>query len=160
MPDHLNYPDAGPAGNAGPQRLRVLLIDDYPAVLEALAEVLEVDNTLTVVGTASRVSEAIRLAQTSQPDVAVLDVNMPEGGGWAAARNLRSVCPDIRLVAYTAFDEALVRRTLAAAGVSAVVPKGPDSDLLLMAIHGENVMPSPRETVPMSLAQLAGSHWF
>jgi len=62
-----------------------------------------------------------------QPDVAVIDVHMPDGGGWAAARGLREVCPDIRLVAFSAYDDALVTRTIAAAGIHAFVSKGPRS---------------------------------
>jgi DNA-binding NarL/FixJ family response regulator len=74
---------------------------------------------------------------------------MPDGGGWAAARGLREVCPDIRLVAYSSFDEALVIRTIRAAGISAFVTKGSDIDVLLAAIHGEDFRPAPVEARPL-----------
>jgi CheY-like chemotaxis protein len=132
-----------------PENLNVLLVDDHAVMLESVRAVLETDGTLTVVGTASRVADAIDLARVVQPEVAVIDVNMPDGGGWAAARGLREVCPDIRLVAYSSFDEALVIRTIAAAGISAFVTKGSDIDLLLAAIHGENVRPESPEPKPL-----------
>ncbi|HXZ99468.1 MAG TPA: response regulator transcription factor [Candidatus Binatia bacterium] len=131
-----------------PERLAVLLVDDHPAVLEAVMEIIETDDTLTVVATATSVSEAIRKARTWRPDVAVVDVNMPDGGGWAAARGLLDVCPRVRLVAYSAFDAALVTRTLAAPGISAFVPKGSDINLLLDAIRGGDVMPVASRPMP------------
>lgn len=131
------------------ESLTVLLLDDHPAMLESVRAVVEIDDTLTVVGTASRVPDAINLARMTQPQVAVIDVNMPDGGGWAAARGLRAVCPDIRLVAYSSFDEALVIRTIAAAGISAFVTKGSDIDVLLAAIHGEDFSPLPAEPKPL-----------
>jgi DNA-binding NarL/FixJ family response regulator len=127
----------------------VLLLDDNPALLESLKEAVEGDGTLTVVGMVCRIRDAIRLAAATRPQVAVIDVNMPDGGGWAAARGLREICPDIRLVAYSAFGQALVMRTMAVAGISAFVTKGADLDVLLAAIHGENLRPSPPEPTPL-----------
>lgn len=132
-----------PAGApADPQPRRVLVLDDNEMVLAVLQEVIATDPGLVVVGAARRVGEAVRLAADLQPDVAVVDVNMPEGGGWAAARGLREVCPCIRLVAYSAFDDALVTHTMVSAGMSAFVIKGSNVELLLAAIHGQDVMPS------------------
>ena len=71
------------------------------------------------------------------------------GGGWAAARGLREVCPDMRLVAFSAFDDALVTRTIAAAGISAFVTKGSEIGVLLAAIRGEDVMPAPPQRMPL-----------
>jgi DNA-binding NarL/FixJ family response regulator len=127
----------------------VLLLDDHPAVLASVKEAVEADGTLTLVGTAGRIADAIGVAVATQPRVAVIDVNMPDGGGWAAARGLREVCPDIRLVAFSAFDEPLVTRTRAAAGVSAFVSKDCDIEVLLAAIRGENVQSSPSEPAPL-----------
>ena len=132
-----------------PQRITVLLVDDHPTVVDALMEIIETDDTLTVVATACRVSEAIRKAQLWQPQVAVLDVNMPEGGGWAVARGLLEVCPEIRLVAYSAFDRALVTRTMSAAGISSYVTKGSDLQELFAAVHGEDVIPEPACETPL-----------
>lgn len=132
-----------------PEHATVLLVDDHPWVLDSLLEIIETDSTLTVVATASRISEAVRKARLWQPEVAVLDVNMPDGGGWAAARALREVCPGIRLVAYSSYDEALITRTITAAGISSYVSKGSDVNLLIAAIHGEDVMPEPAEAMPL-----------
>jgi DNA-binding NarL/FixJ family response regulator len=122
----------------------VLIVDDHPEVLDSVREIIETDATLAVVGSAGGVQEAIRIGRDTQPQVAVLDVNMPQGGGWEAAKGLLEVCPSIRMVAYSSFDNPLIKRTIAAAGVSAFVSKGSDIGLLLAAIHGEDVSaPAP-----------------
>jgi len=118
-------------------------------MLEALRALIESDEGLVVIATASRIPDAVRLARGMQPDVAVIDVHMPDGGGWAAARGLREVCPDMRLVAFSAFDDALVTRTIAAAGISAFVTKGSEIGVLLAAIRGEDVMPAPPQRMPL-----------
>lgn len=134
-------------GDSG--RLTVLVLDDHPATLEALADMIATDETLTVIGSAIRIEDAVRLAADLQPDVAVLDVNMPEGGGWAAARRLQEAAPGIRLVAHSAFDDALITRTIVAAGISAYVIKGSEIGILLAAIHGEHLLPEPSESTPL-----------
>jgi DNA-binding NarL/FixJ family response regulator len=143
-----------PAADLG--RLSVLLVDDYPALLSALDESLRVDETLTVIGLANSVSGAIDIASRLKPDVAVIDVNMPGGGGWALVQGLRDAVPEVRLVAYSAFEDALVTRTLGAAGISAYVAKGSDIQVLLAAIHGRQVMPVREEARPL-LGRLGGS---
>ena len=67
-------------------RIRVLVADDEPAVRAALAELIETEDTLELVGTAKDAQEAIELAIRERPDVALLDVKMPAGGGPRAAR--------------------------------------------------------------------------
>ena len=149
MTDHLELAGAASHSTQPAQRRTVILVDDHAVMLESVRAVVQSDDLLTVVGTASRVSDAIKLARLTQPDVAVIDVNMPEGGGWAAARGLREAVPDIRLVAYSSFEEAMIVRTIAAAGISAFISKGADIDQLLAAIHGVDTMPTPQQPTPL-----------
>ena len=67
------------------QRLRVLVADDQPHVRAALAEVVSSDDNLELTGVAADAEEAIHLCGQLRPDVAVVDVKMPAGGGPAAA---------------------------------------------------------------------------
>jgi DNA-binding NarL/FixJ family response regulator len=147
--EHPDFANAVPGSPEAPGNLTVLLLDDHSVMLESVRAIVETDDTLTVVATANRVPDAVLLASQTHPQVAVIDVNMPDGGGWAAARSLREVCPGIRLVAYSSFDEALVIRTIRAAGISAFVTKGADIDVLLAAIHGEDFRPVPAEARPL-----------
>jgi len=154
----MDYYESGESGvfeRESPQRITVMLVDDHPAVLDSLMEVVETDTTLTVVATARTVSEAIRKGRMWRPEVVVLDVNMPEGGGWAAARGLLEISPDMRLIAYSSYDEALVTRTITAAGISSYVTKGSDIQNLLAAIHGEDVIPIRNSAAPLLRALAA-----
>ena len=91
MTNHAEPADAASRSQDVPEAVTVLLLDDHPALLASLKEAVEADDTLTVVGAVGRIPDAIGLAVATQPRVAVIDVNMPDGGGWAAARGLRAV---------------------------------------------------------------------
>ena len=157
MSDRTEIARAGQHSRRYPGTLTVVLLDDHAVMLEALRALIQSDDSLVVIGTASRVPDAIRLARGMQPDVAVIDVHMPDGGGWAAARGLREVCPDIRLVAFSAYDDALVTRTIAAAGIDAFVSKGSEIGVLLAAIRGEDLMPTPTQQMPLFRRTIASA---
>jgi DNA-binding NarL/FixJ family response regulator len=149
MTDQPERADYGLRSRMAPASVTVLLLDDHSVMLEAVRALVESDDTLVVVGTANRIPDAIRLARATQPQVAVIDVHMPDGGGWAAAKGLREACPHIRLVAFSSFADPLVRRTIEAAGISAYVTKGSDIEVLLAAIRGENVTTAPSPQMPL-----------
>ena len=95
-------------------------------------------------GVAGRIAEAVSLAKLWEPEVAVLDVTMPDGSGWSAARRLREVVPDIRLIAYASFGEALITRMMMAAGVFAYIIKGSAAGLLLAVVDRDVSPPLSR----------------
>ena len=88
-----------------PQRIRVLVADDEPALRGALAELLAQEERIFFVGAAADADEAIALAQREQPDVALLDVKMPAGGGPRAAREIQRLSPGTRVIALSAFED-------------------------------------------------------
>ena len=100
--------------------LRVIVVDDSAEVLSALGRIIDKQPDMKLLGVASGVDDGVLLARQLQPDVVVLDVNMPEGGGIRAAKELVVVAPGARLIAFSAFDKMLIRRSMTAAGVSAV----------------------------------------
>src|SRR5204863_7619938 len=99
--------DERPGG--APEKIRVYLLDDHEVVRRGLRELLEAEDDLEVVGEASTADEALRRVPSTRPDVAVLDVRLPDGDGVAVCRELRSMDPDIRCLMRTSFadDEAL-----------------------------------------------------
>ena len=122
----------------------VLIVNENPGVREAVTEIMERDLTINVVGVAGRIAEGVSLAKLWEPEVAVLDMTMPDGSGWSAARRLREVVPDIRLIAYASFGDALITRMMMAAGVFAYIIKGSEAGLLLAAVHGDESPPLSR----------------
>jgi CheY-like chemotaxis protein len=114
---------------------RVLVVDDDDAVRTVLSHVL-MDEGFDVVGVAADGVEAIALARALHPDTIVLDVRMPGIGGIEAARRIRPVDPDVRLVMLSAYDDATLQREAAAAGASRFLIKGCALSDLVDAIAG------------------------
>jgi DNA-binding NarL/FixJ family response regulator len=115
--------------------LRLIIVDDSGEVLSALGRIIDKQPDMELLGVASSVDDGVLLARQVQPDVVVLDVNMPDGGGLRAAKELVVVVPGARLIAFSAFDKMLIRRAMTVAGVSAYVSKSGDIRELLAAIR-------------------------
>ena len=79
--------------------IRILIADDEPALRGALADLLAHEDSLVLVGEAGDADQAIELAVSSRPDVAIVDVSMPAGGGPRAAREIIRVSPETRVIA-------------------------------------------------------------
>jgi DNA-binding NarL/FixJ family response regulator len=135
---------------ADQEKLRVLIADDNPGIREVISTILSDEPDIVVVAQASDVPEAVAAGEETHPNVAILDVNMPGGGGWEAARLLSQKNPDIRLVAYSSFDRGLVNQTMKAAGIHAYVTKGSDPQMLLDAIRGSNLSIKPQRGPTLS----------
>jgi len=98
-------------------QIRVFLLDDHELVRRGLADLLGVEADLEVVGEASSVAEAMVRIPATQPDVAVLDVRLPDGSGVEVCRDIRSQLPTVKCLMLTSFsdDEALFDAIMAGA---------------------------------------------
>src|SRR5665213_3230893 len=97
-------------------QLRVIIVDDSGEVLSALGRIIDKQPDMELLGVASSVDDGVMIVRDMQPDVVVLDVNMPDGGGLRAAREMVVVAPGARLVAFSAFDKTLFRKAKAVDG--------------------------------------------
>jgi two-component system, NarL family, response regulator DevR len=99
--------------------IRVFLLDDHEVVRRGVRELLEADSQgeIEVVGEAGTADEALRRLPAVRPDVAVLDVRLPDSNGVEVCREIRSNHPDIRCLMLTSFadDEALFDAIMAGA---------------------------------------------
>jgi DNA-binding NarL/FixJ family response regulator len=97
--------------------VRVFLLDDHEVVRRGVREMLEADGDIEVVGEAGTAAEALARVPAARPDVAVLDVRLPDGDGISVCRELRSQLPDLRCLMLTSFadDEALMGAVMAGA---------------------------------------------
>jgi DNA-binding NarL/FixJ family response regulator len=108
---------------------RVFLLDDHEIVRRGLRELIDGEDDLEVVGEAGTADEAHRRIPVANPDVAVLDVRLPDGNGIEICREIRSKSPQIACVMLTSFadDEAVYAAILAgAAGYLLKQIKGSD----------------------------------
>jgi len=96
---------------------RVFLLDDHEIVRRGLRELLEAEDDLEVVGEASTAEEALARIPAVRPDVAVLDVRLPDGNGVEVCRDIRSEHPEVQCLMLTSYadDEALFDAIMAGA---------------------------------------------
>lgn len=84
---------------------RIFLVDDHEVVRRGISDLLEAHSDLTVVGEASTCGEAVRRIAATLPDVAVLDVHLPDGSGIDLCRRIRQEHPSVQCLILTAFDD-------------------------------------------------------
>jgi DNA-binding NarL/FixJ family response regulator len=110
-----------------PRRPRVLIAEDHPGVAKAVYRVLALD--CEVVGMVSDGSALLEAAQRLQPDVFVVDLNLPNVNGLEACRRITQVNPDAKVIVFSANNDPDVIQRSFEVGASAFVCKG-DAGLL------------------------------
>lgn len=103
--------------------LQILIADDHTVIREGLKVLLDAHPDLRVIGEAARGEEACRLAVELQPDVIIMDVSMPGLGGAGATKRLKELCPAVKVLALSAFEDEVYVRQLLSAGASGYVLK-------------------------------------
>ncbi len=118
-----------------PRQIRILLADDHMMVRSGLATVLGVYDDMELVGEAGDGEEAIRLCESLQPDVVLMDLLMPNVDGVAATRTIKERWPEIQVVALTSFKEKEYVEGALKAGASGYLLKNVSAEELVAAIR-------------------------
>ena len=97
--------------------IRVFLLDDHEVVRRGVADLLQAEGDIEVVGESGSAAEAIRRIPALRPDVAILDARLPDGSGIDVCREIRSIDPNIKGLILTSYedDEALFAAIMAGA---------------------------------------------
>jgi DNA-binding NarL/FixJ family response regulator len=112
-------------------RSRVLVVDDHPIVVLGVRRLLSVAHDFEVVGQASTGRQAIETAISTDPDLILLDLRLPDDQPAGVCRRLRGIVPRAQLVVFTAFiDEALLRDCLASGVVGVLLKDAHELDLV------------------------------
>ncbi len=98
------------------KRARVLIVDDHPAVREALAVRIGRQSDLEVCGEAADLSEALRLVAETEPDVAVVDISLKTGSGIDLIKRIRDRNETVRMLVWSAHGESLYAERALRAG--------------------------------------------
>src|ERR1700749_4924570 len=103
--------------SGGKQPITVFLLDDHEIVRRGVRDMLEAEGGITVVGEAGTGSAALARIPALRPDVAVLDVRLPDGDGVTVCREIRSLMPEVACLMLTSFadDDALMDAVMAGA---------------------------------------------
>jgi DNA-binding NarL/FixJ family response regulator len=115
--------------------IRLLIVDDQPTVRKGLRMRLTAEPDLQVVGEASDGKVALSLAQMLNPDVVLMDVEMPHADGIATTKALHTAYPHMAVIMLTIHDDAHTRERAQQAGAVAFVPKSFPTDRLLATIR-------------------------
>src|SRR5262249_32990706 len=123
--------------------VRVLIVDDHPMVREGLRSMLEPAG-VQIVGEAGTGEDALRAASAGEPEVVLLDLELPDLDGRAVRRQLKAQAPDMAVLVITMHDDPSLVRRAVEAGASGYVLKGVGRRELLAALeavrHGESVV--------------------
>ncbi len=126
-------------------KIRVLIVDDHLVIREGLTVMLESTGEFIVVGQATTGQEAIILARELRPDIAIIDIQMPNMDGIDATQQIRRQAPTTQVVILSTFDQDEYIYQSIQAGARGFLPKGSSLEDLLSAIRaaarGESWLP-------------------
>jgi two-component system invasion response regulator UvrY len=115
--------------------VRVLLVDDHDLVRTGIRRLLEDNEGIEVVGEARSGEEALSAAQSTAPEVVLMDVNMPGMGGLEATRKLLRINPDLKVIVVSVHTDGLVPKRLLEAGAVGYLTKGCSAEEVVLAVR-------------------------
>jgi two-component system, NarL family, nitrate/nitrite response regulator NarL len=116
-------------------KIRVLLVDDHPLVLDGIRSRIELDETIEVVGEGCNGEEALKLAAERKPDVVLMDISMPVMNGIEAAGRFATDLPDVKVLMLTMHDNREYITKVLNAGAKGYILKDVSSHEMIAAIQ-------------------------
>ena len=140
---------ADPAASPAAAPLSVILVDDEHMIRSALATMLSLEEDLAVLGEAGSVEEGARLAGSAQPDVAVVDLQLPDGDGLDLCARIAEASPSTRCLVLTSHARPGYLKRALAQGVLGFLPKTSSAEQLARAVRA---VASGRRAIDAELA--------
>ncbi len=116
-------------------RIKVLIVDDHPVVREALTKTINAQLDMVVCGEAATADEVYRLIPETEPTVVLMDIMLTDTHGLDLMQNLHSIYPDLRVVIFSMYDEAVYAERAIRAGAHGYVMKSEPMRTVLEAIR-------------------------
>jgi DNA-binding NarL/FixJ family response regulator len=133
--------------------IRVAIADDHSLVRQGLRRYLEMADGIEVVGEASNGKELIALVEKTSPEIALVDIRMPEMDGLEAARELRDKYPNVGVIMLTAYDDRQFVVEAVRSGARGYVLKARDAEHLIQTVRlvaGGNMVIDPQLVVALA----------
>jgi signal transduction histidine kinase len=115
--------------------MKVLLVDDHAGIRRGIRQMLELNSDLEVVGEGANGFDAIAAVDQLDPDIVLMDMNMPMMNGVEATKTIKERHPDVKVLALTAFGEMSLVAAMVKAGAAGYLLKGGTPDELVDSIH-------------------------
>ena len=111
--------------------IRVLIADDHGVLRAGLRALLNSEQEMEVVGEAADSEQTLRLAEELQPDVVLMDLNMPKGGGIYATQQLKELLPEAKVLILTVHeDDSLLREAIQCGAAGYILKRAVESELI------------------------------
>jgi DNA-binding NarL/FixJ family response regulator len=118
--------------------IRVFLVDDHPAIREAVRDTVEGTIDMEVCGEADSADEAFHQIEELKPDVAIVDISLNDAHGLDLVQNVRSQHPDVEMVVFSMYDENVYAERAIRAGASGYLMKSGPTKNVVEAIRSVN----------------------
>ena len=115
--------------------MRIVLVDDHPAMLDGYRNILAGQPGLEIGGTATNAADALTLVERTEPDLVITDLTLPGRSGLDLIKDLIAMRPDLRILVISMHDETLWAERCLKAGAKGYVMKESDSATMLSAIR-------------------------
>lgn len=116
-------------------RIRVLVVDDHPAIRDAIKDTISSKMDLEVVGEAESGYEAFHIIEKKGPHVAIVDISLKDGHGLDLVQNIRIQYPEIHVVVFSMYDESVYAERAIRAGASSYLMKSESTQTVVDAIR-------------------------
>jgi DNA-binding NarL/FixJ family response regulator len=146
-------PDVQSRGVTRVGTVRVVIADDHSLVRQGLRRYLDMAEDIEVVGEAADGAETLALVEQTKPDIALLDIRMPEMDGLEAARRIRDKHPEIGVIMLTAYDDRQFVVEAVRSGARGYVLKARDAEHLIQTVRlvaGGNMVIDPQLVVALA----------
>jgi DNA-binding NarL/FixJ family response regulator len=140
---------------AATPKIRVMCVDDHPIVREGMAAIITLQPDMTMVGTAATGREAIQRYEELRPDVALVDLRLPDMSGFDVIKAIRDKFPNARIVVLSSHEGDVDIQRALEAGAQGYVAKGIVRDELLDIIRGVH---GGKRRLPAAVAQTLAEH--
>ena len=116
-------------------KARILIVDDHPLVRRGLAEAVEEQQDMEPCGQASGAAEALQLINETKPDLVILDLSLQEGSGIDLIKQIKSFCPQVKILISSMHDESLYGERCVRTGAEGYISKQEPVDNLIDAVR-------------------------
>jgi DNA-binding NarL/FixJ family response regulator len=124
-----------PSNDRSTDHIRVYLVDDHPAIREAIRDTIESTIDMEICGETSSSDEAFREIEELRPDVAVVDISLNDAHGLDLVQNVRSQYPDVRMIVFSMYDENVYAERAIRAGAAGYLMKSEPTKNIVEAVR-------------------------